>query len=152
MNRESDIAEVLQRLAESLPREASPQTKARVIAAYRARNARSRRPWTYWAGAVACLAISAAGFLAHDTCERSQGTIGVSDAYSPATAGFVALPYGQSDVPLEQVVIVSVNLRPSELDALGVSVRPGKSTEKIHAELLVGQDGIARAVRVLDAR
>jgi hypothetical protein len=65
---------------------------------------------------------------------------------------FVALPYSQSGVPLENPVIVHMTLGRSELGALGVSAavvnaREIGGTEKIHADLLVGQDGVARAVR-----
>ena len=60
--------------------------------------------------------------------------------------GFFALPYAQSDVPLEHAVVVRVNMPPSEASALGMPFDPGARKE-ISADLLIGQDGMARAVR-----
>jgi hypothetical protein len=61
--------------------------------------------------------------------------------------GFIALPYAQSDVPMEQAVIVRVNVQPADLEALGLppGLVPGRN--RMHADLLIGNDGIARAVR-----
>jgi hypothetical protein len=71
------------------------------------------------------------------------------DKYSAATAGFIALPYAQSGVPLEEAVIVRVNLQPSEWGSLGVPGPLPHTNGKISADLLVGQDGVARAVRLV---
>ena len=61
---------------------------------------------------------------------------------------FVLLPYGQSDVPLEHPVIVRVQVPEGELGRLGVSLPAIPKNARVEADLLVGQDGIARAVRV----
>ena len=61
--------------------------------------------------------------------------------------GFLALPYAQSDVPMEQAFIVRVSLQPSEIAGLGLPSSWRVGTRRRRAELLIGQDGIARAVR-----
>jgi hypothetical protein len=61
---------------------------------------------------------------------------------------FVLLPYGQSDVPLEHPVIVRIQVPEGELSRLGVSLPAIPKNARVEADLLVGQDGIARAVRV----
>jgi hypothetical protein len=65
-------------------------------------------------------------------------------------SGFIALPYAQSDVPLEQPVIVRVQIPASQLGGMGMPLGHLAAEEKVNADLLVGQDGIARAVRVVD--
>ena len=62
---------------------------------------------------------------------------------------FIALPYAQSEVPLEQPVIVRVHIPVSELGVMGVPFAPATGGERIKADLLVGQDGVARAVRLV---
>jgi hypothetical protein len=61
---------------------------------------------------------------------------------------FILLPYGQSDVPLEHPVIVRIHVPEGELGRLGVSLPAIPKNARVEADLLVGQDGIARAVRV----
>ncbi len=42
-----------------------------------------------------------------------------------------------------------VQLPPAEFEVLGVSVPRGTKQERIGADVLIGQDGVARAVRFL---
>jgi hypothetical protein len=64
--------------------------------------------------------------------------------------GFIALPYSQSGVPLESVVVIRVQITPSELSSMGVAVPAAASTAGFKADILVGQDGVARAVRLIE--
>jgi hypothetical protein len=61
--------------------------------------------------------------------------------------GFMALPYAQSDVPMEQAVIVRVDVQPADLQGLGLPPGLVFGRTRMHADLLIGNDGIARAVR-----
>jgi hypothetical protein len=65
---------------------------------------------------------------------------------------FIALPYGESGVPLERGVVIRMELRSIDLDQFGVppSLRP--KSERVRAEFLIGQDGMARAVRFLPSQ
>ena len=65
-------------------------------------------------------------------------------------AGFLALPYAQSDVPMEQTIVVRVNLQPADLRSLGLPATAMSRKSRIKADLLIGQDGIARAVRLTE--
>jgi len=62
---------------------------------------------------------------------------------------FIALPYSQSAVPLESVVVMRVQMLPADLISLGVAVPAAASSAKITADILVGQDGVPRAVRLI---
>jgi len=144
MKQTTDLQHALRRLAQMLPREAGPATEQRVVAAFRARRKRSPRAWIY-AALVASLVLASAWFLSRHPLPP---TLTPASNY-PAAADFMPLPYAQSDVPLEQAVIVRVKLQPSEWVALGVPAAPSKTGTAISADLLIGQDGIARAVRLV---
>lgn len=149
MNPYSDLEQALGRLSEAPPRQAGASAEARMLIAFRMRHRRSRRVWAYVGAAAACLLIALLSVL------RQHGQQAVQTSSPPrlnlddATAGFVALPYAQSDVPMEEAVIVRMDLRASELGRLGVPVPALRANRKISTELLVGQDGVARAVRLM---
>jgi hypothetical protein len=132
----NELEEQLRRLAATLPRGTSEEVEQRLLAAFRARRYAKKRWWIY---------LAAAAFLA--------GVVGLylakprTAAVSKYQAGaFVMLPYAQSDVPLEQPVVVRVSISVSALSVMGVPSLAG-ANERVNAELLVGQDGVARAVR-----
>lgn len=151
MKNDPDLLQALRRLSATLPREAGPVLEQRVLAAFRARSKSRARSRTYWALA-ACLALACAWSWAHHPWRPSQPGPAVADQYGGAFANFIALPYAQSDVPLEQAVIVRVRLQSSEWGALGVPIPPPKASGAINADLLIGQDGVARAVRFVSSQ
>jgi hypothetical protein len=63
--------------------------------------------------------------------------------------GFIPVPYVPPLATGELVSVVHTELYPLELARLGVSVDPSWATE-LPADLLVGEDGFPRAVRVSD--
>lgn len=137
------LEQALRRLSQSLPRDASPATEQRVLAAFRARR---KRPLSLYAAALAAsLALATAWFLSNPHSHPAPRTL-------PDPSGFIALPYAQSDVPLEQAVIVRVTLASSDWRALGLPAAPLKTTTPISADLLIGQDGVARAVRLVQTQ
>ncbi len=150
MKNRSKLQQLFQELSEVLPQEAGPDTEQRVLIAFRMRKTRARNMWQYWASAAACLVLLAGWFLAQHSSRVPQANAVQARSYSSLGAGFIALPYGQSDVPLEQAVIVRVNMRASDWDALGAPVALARPNNTIKADLLVGQDGVARAVRVVN--
>jgi hypothetical protein len=148
MKNSAHLIQSLRRLAETLPRDADAATEQRVLAAFRARHRRPQRALLYLTGVAACLALAFAWFLSHSPQRPSQPSLAVAGHNAAAAGSFIALPYGQSDVPLEQAVIVRVKLQPSEWAAFGVPVAPARANT-INADLLIGQDGMARAVRLV---
>lgn len=61
---------------------------------------------------------------------------------------FIALTYA-GDLANEESQIVRVELTPARLLALGVAVQTENEGEKIKTDLLVGSDGLARAIRLV---
>ena len=131
----------LRRLAQSEPRDAGPQVERDLIAAFRERQPRKLPIWIYAAVAAASLAVVLSFIFFH---KRPVPVV-----YAYEAPGFVALPYAQSGVPLESVVVVRVEIPSSELSSMGVAVPAAASSARLTADLLVGQDGVARAVRLV---
>jgi hypothetical protein len=136
MRDEIDLLDDMRRLASLVPREASPHLEQKLAAAFRARRRRPTRVWVYVV-AAAILLLSLTRW--HKDSPPRQ-------SYTFNARGFIALPYSQSGVPLESVVVMRVQMRPSEWSSIGVAV-PSASTGPFTADLLIGQDGVARAVR-----
>jgi len=63
--------------------------------------------------------------------------------------GFVAVPYAPPLAPGEFVRVVETELQPLALAHLGIYV-DAADTNEIPAELLLGEDGFPRAVRVIE--
>jgi hypothetical protein len=118
----------------------SPRVEARLRLACRARR-RRRRFRIGAASLAACLLL----WLGLGWRASNRLTLAPAEA---SYAGFMALPYAQSDVPIEQPVIVRVELQPADLEALGLPPASVISRNRVHADLLIGNDGIARAVRL----
>lgn len=139
MRDQADLEKALETLSKALPRQASPAAEQQVLARFRAlRRSRSRsRMWTYGMLTAACLVLSfVLSFGWHVPHRRPELVAQPRPDSSLAAAGFVVLPYGQNDVPLEQPVIVRVKIQ--------------SATGTVNADLLVGQDGMARAFRLVE--
>ena len=145
----NNLAEHFQQLAKTSPQCPDADLEQRLLSEFRAHH-RSRK-WMYVSRAAAVLALAfALSFLlmrkTHSPAPSTQGNT-VQQLDPAALRGFVPLPYGESGVPLGESVIMRVEMRASDLSALGVSVPPGNTRERIGADVLIGQDGVARAVR-----
>lgn len=65
------------------------------------------------------------------------------------SGGFVALRYGEDLGELDSLQVVSVELPHTALAALGLPPDEGAG-EMVRAEVIVGHDGVARAIRFVD--
>ncbi|MBV8865359.1 MAG: hypothetical protein JO210_08180 [Acidobacteriaceae bacterium] len=137
MRNEGDLKKAIERFVECLPREASPGAEQRALARFRALRKPRSRVWAYTGGMAACLVLSLIlGIEWQASHSRPQQAAQALSESSLAAAGFIMLPYGQNDVPLEQAIIVRVKME--------------SATGSIDADLLVGQDGMARAFRLVE--
>jgi hypothetical protein len=124
MNDDASLSDLLRRLRDVSPQSASGAAEERLRLRF---GRRQQRHSSYWVAAVV-LAGSLSWFLARRAVEPVA-----TMASTFADSDFVALPYGQSDVPLEHAAIVRVQVQ--------------SASGAVTADLLVGQDGVARAVR-----
>jgi hypothetical protein len=63
-------------------------------------------------------------------------------------AGFIPLPAADGFPGFDSGMIVRVSLPTASLPAYGLAITP-ESTQTVNADLLVGQDGQARAIRLV---
>jgi hypothetical protein len=72
------------------------------------------------------------------------------DATELSSDDFIAVPYTPPLAQGELVRVVHADLVPEALASLGIDVDPDR-TDKVAADVVVGEDGIPRAVRLTDA-
>jgi len=75
-----------------------------------------------------------------------------ADSYSAQDEDYVAVPYVPPPDPGERLSIMHAELYPAALTTLGVSIEPAmmawNGNGTIHADVVVGEDGLPRAIRV----
>ncbi len=67
-----------------------------------------------------------------------------------AGEGFITLPNADRLPPNEDLNVVRVEVPRSAMIALGYSVTADRAAERVRADVVMGSDGLARAVRFLD--
>jgi len=117
-----------------------------------------RRPILTWATAAAAV-IALAMFLVRqpETARRVShgGELAMTDGEingntEMANVGFIALPNAAEIGPNEDVNMVRVEVPRSAMIALGFEVNPEQAWQPVQADVMLGADGLARAVRFLD--
>lgn len=114
----------------------------------RRRKSASHR-WLWSVAAAAVLLISAVAARDRLLPVPSAPVYLADDQNEPQQEGFIAVAYAPPLAPGELVRVIHMELQPAELASLGVNVDPSWTTE-LPADVLVGQDGFPRAVRVSD--
>jgi hypothetical protein len=153
-------------------RRSSAESREMLMAQFAARNRVRVMPRWYWAlGAAAALLISicaapeigrrlstkteTAQAVVADSSEGSGLQSGVQSGLQsdvpadPEAEGFIAVPYVPPLATGEMLRVVHTELNPAALASLGVNVDPAL-TAQLPADLLLGEDGMPRAVRVSD--
>jgi hypothetical protein len=145
--------------------EAPSRVEARLLSAFRVQSGiepvRARRPWIAaltWTAAVAAM-LALGIFLVR---ERQPEAVAppVSHAVERAAVetpsaleGFIALP-NSGALPAadeaEDMDVVHVEVPRSAMLAVGLDVSPDQTEEMVEADIMLGTDGVARAVRFLD--
>ncbi|HEV2424492.1 MAG TPA: hypothetical protein VGZ29_06670 [Terriglobia bacterium] len=115
---------------------ASPAAKGPAVAAVQARPAR----------AAHLLAAARPAKISPRKTTRKARTAPESDELEDL-ADFIPLPYADDDSPLGAGELVRVRLSQSTLGLLGFPVSEAKASEPVTADLVIGQDGVARAIR-----
>lgn len=72
-----------------------------------------------------------------------------SQARAAQDSDFVPLPYGEDFSADDAGVVVRVSMSRSALESLGYPVAEGNSQDVVQADLIVGEDGWPRAVRLV---
>jgi hypothetical protein len=154
--------------AEARHREAPARVERRLVDAFRFRSGGARNPFRWWmagswAAALTVTAALAFFLIGGRQPDRSQRALShrraaqiaaveqpaEMDALAELGADFIPLPNAQRIAPDEPVNLVRVELRRSAIVALGIA-DDGPSEEAVQADVVLGPDGTARAVRFLD--
>ena len=121
---------------------AGPAVEAAVLAQMqrRPKPARAGRRWLPVAAAL--ILASASGVWLTRKADAPVSTI--------QPAGFVEIPGTAYLPPMESGAIIRVALPVTELPSYGIQIVPDILTNAVEADLLVGQDGLARAIRLVN--
>jgi hypothetical protein len=163
---ERDLADALRRLtADAAVPPVDPAREAALLAAFDAAHGVGARPVPrrqYWY--MAALATAAAVLIAAGVTPALTGRHGplppgpVSHNPGPANnrdvqlqppGDFVAVPGAAALPAMESGTLVRVDLPVSMLPSYGVTPPPGR-TAAVTTDLIVGQDGLPRAVRIVN--
>jgi len=151
--------EAIRRLAAELMEAKAPaQVERAVLAEFdRARRRRRRRVWIALAAAV--VASLGAYWVVEKQAEKRPATeiaSSVQSAGQQAPPGeaqseqpFVPIPYVLPPAPDERVEVVRMELPVAALIAAGLEVRTADPGAQAEADVIFGQDGRARAVRLV---
>jgi hypothetical protein len=153
---ERELLEDLRALAEESPREAPQQVEERLVAAFRRRS--RRRRLAVWGPVAGIGAIAAAVTLLFWTPQAPHRSLTPEPASAvqadirsdEIAADFYRLPEADSLPEVENAMVVRVQLPGSSLRLMGVPVAEERDPEAIQADVLLGQDGLARAVRLVE--
>lgn len=138
---------------DDMQRGASPQVEARVLAAARAIGAARRRDLRlrYAAAAVLTVAVSAGVWLAGPRPAGESAQRVSSAPGAPAVESTEFFPLFYSRVPARAVHVVRMEVSRAALASFGVEAfdPPGVSPTVL-ADVVVGDDGLARAIRFVN--
>lgn len=145
------------------------RVEARLLAAFRGHAGMAppsvRRWWSPVLAWVAAAIVVTAAFLLFVVRNRQPRTpppsTGVeaavtdwptlsSEGVAADSAGFIPLPNAGQLPQDEDLNVVRVEVPRSAMIALGYSVAADRASKRVRADVLMGSDGLARAVRFLD--
>jgi hypothetical protein len=142
--------------------EAPARVEARLLTAFRAQSGiparRTERRWIpalTWAAAFA--AMLALGFFLMQQREPEAARPAVARGVERASVeipndmeGFIPLPNTEAVQANEEMGVVHVEVPRSAMLAVGLEVSADRAGEMVQADVMLGSDGVARAVRFLD--
>lgn len=148
MNEDRELLESLSALADDGPRQAPAYIEESLKIAFRRRNRQRRfRTWAPGSGMIAAAAVAMLVLWMHHGSQKAAD-VAVSDEQQEAA--FYPLPEAEALPPLENAVVVRVQLPVSSLESMGVPVAGEQPDGSVQADLLLGQDGLARGVRLVE--
>jgi hypothetical protein len=154
MNENSELLEDLRALAADGPREAPGHIEESLKSEFRRHN--RRRRLIGWMPAFSVAAVAGIALLLWIRSEAPKPAPALAAAALPILApvaedesdGFYPLPEAEALPAVETAMVVRVQLPVSSLQLMGVPIGEERADSSVQAELLLGQDGLARGVRL----
>jgi hypothetical protein len=150
-----ELLENLRALAADGPQDAPERVERRLRAEFRTLGRRRHvRVWSSFAGVGAMAAGIALLMWVREapkpaaSAATSVAMVSGSDVEEEADASFYPLPQAEALPDLENAMVVRVQLPASSLRLMGFPVDEERADGAVQAELLLGQDGLARGVRL----
>jgi hypothetical protein len=171
--RHSRLAMGLKTLGEQMRRvEAPGRVERRLVAAFRAQGELTPMPpraawlavgaWTAGLAATAALALFlVGGHQPQRTQRHARSMTQLAAVEVPAdvagmagqdedSGDFLRLPNTEELAPNEAMNLIRVEIPRSAMIALGFSVSEDRASESVEADVMLGGDGVARAIRFLE--
>jgi hypothetical protein len=147
-----EVLDGLRALASDGPQGAPQHVEARLLAEFRRR--KHRRNLRIWSPALGLAAAAALALMFWGKPIATKKPVAVVMQTAATTtdddsdAGFYPLPEAEALPPVENAMVVRVQLPVSSLQLMGVPIGEESAGASVQADLLLGQDGLARAVRL----
>jgi hypothetical protein len=153
---ERELLEGLRALAADGPREAPGRIEERLKWEFRRQN--RHRKLVTWVPAFSVAAAAGIALLLWIRGEApkpapAQAAVtvhAVAPAAEEETDGFYPLPEAEALPAVETAMVVRVQLPVSSLQLMGVPLDEERGDTSVQAEILLGQDGLARGVRLAE--
>lgn len=147
-----ELLENLRALAADGPQEAPERVERRLRAEFRVLSRRRRvRVWASSAGVAAMAAGIALLLWVRPAPKPAAAALHVAEPVAveeETDASFYPLPQAEALPAVENAMVVRVQLPVSSLRLMGFPVDEDAADAAVQAELLLGQDGLARGVRL----
>ncbi len=144
-----ELLEDLRALGSEPSCQAPARVEEKLLAEFR-RRSRLRRART-WMSAAAIGVIAAAIALLVWIGPRAPKFAAPSEVAALADdSGFYPLPEADALPPLESALVVRVQLPLASLQLIGFPINEERAADRVEADLLLGQDGLARGVRLVE--
>ena len=133
---EEKLNELGRETAEATP---SADVERNLVAAFRSRHTRRRIPY----GAIAASVVL---FAASSLLVRTTAPTPVT-AQTEVVTDFIAVAGTDPAEPVDSPILVRVKLPRNALVKFGLPMNPERSSEFVQADVVLGHDGLARAIR-----
>jgi hypothetical protein len=147
----SRLDDAMRQLAAELAEtEAPTSVEIAVLAEFdrvRSREARRAHGRVWMAGVGVAAAAAMAVFVAEN--RPAQNLVATATVEAEAEQPFTPIPYVLPPAPYERVEVVRMRVPIAALIAAGLTMRTADPGAQVEADVLVGQDGRPRAVRLV---
>jgi hypothetical protein len=148
---ERELLEGLHAIAADGPRQAPLQVEQQLLAEFRRLSRRRRaRAWISAASVGAIAATIAVLVWIGPLAPKPAAPQPDATVADETAASFYPLPDADALPPVESAMVVRVQLPMASLELIGFPINQDRAADRVEAEVLLGQDGLARGVRLVE--
>lgn len=149
---EAALDERLQELKRAMQHVGAPgRVEAAVVAEFRRGRVR-RSAWPHWALAAAAAAVMVVGavvLLRHQPAGQTVAQVAPPAETQAGGGVFIPLVPDTAWAPGESAQVIRVSMPRAALGSFGLPVDEARAFEMVRADIVVGQDMVARAIRIV---